>query len=186
MISPDYTYPDTGLTQWGRWPAGFRPLRHRIEVGHGRDSFNRLAGAILGWDLHRGAGLTVRAEGDRAVVGSVVVSGFGVGRLRIPAPCAVVWVEDMDDDGGAFRAGFGYGTLKGHPETGEEAFIAELAADGTVYFELRAFSRHANRFYRLGWPVARTCQWIVTRRYLAAARRLASPKDGRRLPAKRG
>lgn len=117
----------------------------------------------------------MRADQDRASTGSTVVPGFGVDRLRLPAPCRVVWVEELvpDDDGGAQRAGFGYGTLPGHPERGEEAFLAVLAADGTVFFELFAFSRHANWFYILGAPVARCCQWLVTQRYLAAARRLA-------------
>jgi uncharacterized protein (UPF0548 family) len=103
--------------------------------------------------------------------------GFGVGDLRLKAPCEVVWVEepqDNTDDDGARRAGFGYATLPGHPECGEESFAAVLGADGSVFFELHAYSRHANWFYRLGAPVARFCQELVTRRYLAAARQLGA------------
>lgn len=169
----DLTYLDVGLTQHFAWPAGFRPLRHRILVGQGERSFQQLANGILTFNLHRGAGLQVAAD-SRAAVGSLVVVAFGVGKFRLEAPCEVVWVEESDNDDGARRAGFGYGTLPGHPERGEEAFIAELTEEGSVHFEVRAFSRHANWFYQLGAPVARSCQWLATRGYLHAARQLAA------------
>lgn len=173
---PDFTHSAVGWTQLGAWPAGFRPLHHRIRVGTGEAAFRRLADGILTFQLHRRAGLTLVADG-RAAVGGTVTVGFGTGSLRLRIPCAVVWVENDDDDtsrSGTRRAGFGYGTLPGHPECGEESFAAVLDTDGSVYFELHAYSRHANWFYRLGAPVARFCQELVTRRYLAAARHLAS------------
>ncbi|NJC21087.1 uncharacterized protein (UPF0548 family) [Arthrobacter pigmenti] len=179
---PEITHTAVGFTRTAVWPAGFRPFRHRIQVGSGEEAFRRLAEGILTFDLHRRAGLEV-AGTARAAVGVVVVPRFGVGPLRLNAPCEVVWATDLhknnDDDGTrsqartARRSGFGYATLPGHPECGEEAFIAELAVDGTVYFDLRAYSRHGHWFYQLGAPVARFCQWWVTRRYLAAARSLA-------------
>lgn len=162
------TYPDRGLTRIGCAPEGYRISRRRIDVGFGKEAFGRLAEGILSWQLHRLAGLTVQADAPRALPGIRVVSGFGIGPLRIRAPCQVIWVEE--DSG---RAGFGYGTLDGHPESGEESFRAVLEADGRVCFELFAYSRHANWFYTLGAPVATYCQQLVTGRYLSAARRLA-------------
>ena len=41
------------------------------------------------------------------------------------------------------RQGFAYGTLPGHPECGEEAFIVEQHDDGAVTFAITAFSRPA-------------------------------------------
>lgn len=172
---PDIPHTAVGWTRSGVWPAGFRPMHHRIRVGTGEPDFRRLAEGILTFELHRLARLRVHAP-HRAAVGGTVVVGFGVGDLRLNAPCRVVWVEEPQDnnnDDGARRAGFGYATLPGHPECGEESFAAVLAADGSVFFELHAYSRHGNWFYRLGAPVARLCQELVTRRYLAAARRLA-------------
>ncbi|NKX51519.1 DUF1990 domain-containing protein, partial [Arthrobacter deserti] len=93
------------------------------------------------------------------------------GPFRLRIPCQVVWAEE-----GSARTGFGYGTLPGHPERGEESFTAVLGPGNTVLFELFAFSRHANWFYTAGAPVAAACQKLVTRRYLAAARALASGK----------
>jgi uncharacterized protein (UPF0548 family) len=105
-----------------------------------------------------------------------MVSWFGAGPFRLRVPCEVVWAEEDLHAAGRRRTGFGYGTLPGHPERGEESFAAELAAGGQVVFDLFAFSRHANWFYTLGGPVAAACQRLATRRYLAAARALASGK----------
>ncbi|GAA1336955.1 DUF1990 family protein [Arthrobacter roseus] len=167
-----FTYGERGLTQGSSWPDGYRRLHRRLAVGEGWDAYRKLADGILTWGLQRGAGLKVDAETERAAVGTRVVSRIGVGPLHLDAPCRVVWVEEPDGEGSPQRAGFAYGTLAGHPEQGEEAFIAELTADGLVYVEIRAYSRHANWFYRAGAPVAVLSQWLITRRYLAAARRI--------------
>ncbi len=166
-----FTYTEWGFTRDGSWPEGYRRVHHRIVVGVGWEAYRRLADGILTWGLQRGAGLQVGAV--RAAVGIRVVSRVRLGPLHLDAPCRVVWVEEPDGEGRPQRAGFAYGTLPGHPEQGEEAFIAELTADGLVHVEIRAFSRHANWFYRAGAPVAVLSQWLITRRYLAAARRLA-------------
>lgn len=175
---PEITHNAVGFTRGGVWPSGFRPMRHRIRVGAGENQFRQLADGILALDLHRRSKLHIHASPPRAAVGGLVVVGFGIGNLRLNAPCEVVWVEDPEEhDDGTRRAGFGYATLPGHPECGEESFTAVLEPDGAVYFELHAYSRHANWFYRLGAPVARFCQELVTRRYLRAARHLAAGTD---------
>ncbi len=169
-----FTYTEQGLTHDCRWPEGYRRTHHRIVVGEGLDAYRKLADGLLTWGLQRGAGLKVDAETERAVVGTRVVSRIGMGPLHLDAPCRVVWVEEPDDNKESpQQAGFAYGTLRGHPERGEEAFIAELTADGLVFVEIRAYSSHSNWFYRAGAPVAMVTQWFITRRYLAAARRLA-------------
>jgi uncharacterized protein (UPF0548 family) len=71
------------------------------------------------------------------------------------------------------RAGFGYGTRKGHPVRGEEGFYAEYTADGRLIFRVSAYSVPASALYRLGAPVLRLVQRYVTVRYLRAARELA-------------
>ena len=66
------------------------------------------------WGMLRGAGRAGRGDArEVAAVGSEVM--VGLGPLR--APCRVVYVVDEPD-----RRGFAYGTLPGHPETGEELF----------------------------------------------------------------
>ncbi|MEX7473931.1 DUF1990 domain-containing protein, partial [Mycobacterium adipatum] len=87
-----------------------------------------------------------------------------VGLWPLRAPCRVVYVLEEDD-----RRGFAYGTLPGHPETGEELFAVRYdPADGAVYAEVTAFARHATWWSKLGGPLTRLAQRIITRRYLKA------------------
>jgi uncharacterized protein (UPF0548 family) len=172
----ELTYTEHGWSQQHRAPDGYRVERQRIAVGSGEQAYAALAGGIMGWQLHRLAGLRVDPATPRAAPGVGVVAGFGAGRFRLPIPCRVVWAEEDRRTEAYRRTGFGYGTLPGHPESGEESFAAVLEPDGRVWFDLFAFSRHANWFYRAGGPVATACQRLATRRYLAAARALASGK----------
>ena len=68
--------------------------------------------------------------------GATVVVTLGTGLASIVAPCRIIAVVDE-----TARFGFAYGTLPGHPEQGEESFIATLAEDGLVRFGIKAFSR---------------------------------------------
>jgi uncharacterized protein (UPF0548 family) len=77
---------------------------------------------------------------------------------RIPA--RVVYVIDEPD-----RKGFAYGTLPGHPERGEEAFVVERRADDSVWLVIRAFSRPSNVFFWASYPALRIMQAIFTARY---------------------
>jgi len=71
----------------------------------------------------------------------------------------------LDDDR---RKGFGYGTLPGHQESGEEAFVVQLEPDEKVTLNVTAFSRPATLLAKVGSPVSRAVQEYVTRRYLQA------------------
>lgn len=177
-------YPFLGLTRLAAqrtaetidWPKGFDHVDKTLAVGAGQEAFDALAEGILSWEIQRRAGLQVKAP-PRAEVGAHVVSGFGVGNLRLPVPCEVVWALEPQllsgPDGQEMQmAGFGYGTLPGHPALGEEAFIAMKKSDGGVYFRLLAFSKPAGFIYALGAPVTKLTQAGVTRSYQQAARTL--------------
>jgi uncharacterized protein (UPF0548 family) len=86
----------------------------------------------------------------------------------------VVWVRRPLPGGGPQSAGFGYGTLPGHPARGEEAFEVEIDAQGRVLLKITAFSRHATWFYKAGGMVARAAQRHITSRYIEGARQLAA------------
>jgi uncharacterized protein (UPF0548 family) len=118
--------------------------------------------ALLGWDVHRGAGLRVEADGP-AEVGATVVVAVRLGPLWAVAPCRVI--EVIDDPG---RVGFTYATLPGHPELGVERFVVSDTADG-AWFEVDAVSRPASWESKLLPFAARGVQAWVTNRYLAAA-----------------
>ncbi|MGO1414472.1 MAG: DUF1990 family protein [Microbacterium gubbeenense] len=158
----DLTYDAVGATR-GTPPAGFRAIDRAALIGHGDDCFRAAVDQTMRWGLQRGSGMRVTAA-DRAVR-----DGDEVG-LRIPLwpreiPCRVVYVVDEPD-----VAGFAYGTLRGHPESGEEAFLVERRPDGSVWTRIRAFSRPSGPLIWLGYPFARLLQEVYTRRYLRALR----------------
>jgi uncharacterized protein (UPF0548 family) len=86
-----------------------------------------------------------------------------LGPLTAVAVCRIVVVVDEPE-----RYGFAYGTLPGHPERGEEAFLVERHDDGRVVFRIVAFSRSAELLARLGGPVTRAIQQRASRGYLTA------------------
>jgi uncharacterized protein (UPF0548 family) len=74
------------------------------------------------------------------------------------------------------RRGFAYGTLTGHPVSGEESFMVEHGADDNlVMFTVRAFSRPATGPARVGGPLTRMAQRAGMSRYLRAMVLLAQP-----------
>lgn len=141
------TYAEVGATRSGDLPAGFRHLRYRVAVGE--DVFDTAASAVLTWRMHRAAGIRMTTSATRAAPGVRVTSDLGIGPLRLSAPCEVVWVADEPG-----RAGFGYGTLPGHPARGEESFLVTQDADGVTWFSVTAFSVPASFLMRAAGPVA--------------------------------
>jgi uncharacterized protein (UPF0548 family) len=150
------TYAEVGATLLDApLPTGYGHLDVRRRVG-GADRFDALSAYVLAWGLHRGAGLRV----PPVAVTEGLEATLRLGPVRISV--RVVGVVDEPE-----RCGFAYGTLPGHPESGEEAVLAERDADGT-WVRVRAFSRPARLYSRLGGPATRLAQRIVTERYLRA------------------
>lgn len=75
------------------------------------------------------------------------------------------------------RTGFTYVALPGHPECGGEQFVVELDDDGVVWFTVRARSRPAAWYARVGAPLVRLTQRMVTDRYLRALMPTDGPAD---------
>lgn len=156
------SYAEVGATT-GRLPAGYRHVQRTQDLGVGAARFHTAAERLLTWQMHRRAGLTVHVSSPTAVVGAVVLLGVGVGRLRLRVPCRVVLVLDEPR-----RQGFAYGTLPGHPETGEELFAVTIDQAERVQLHITASSRPATRWARFGAPVGRRVQDHLTGRYLWA------------------
>ena len=164
-----FTYADVGSTRSGRCPDGFHALHRSADVGRGPSAFALLAKGIQTWQVQREAGLRVSATAA-AKPGTDVALAKALGPVVVVLACRVVWALDEPR-----RAGFGYGTLPGHPESGEEAFLAELdAEDETVRFTVFGFSRPATLLSRIGAPIAGRVQRASIDGYLQAARRIAA------------
>src|SRR5215216_2863969 len=162
------TYAPVGTARSGAVPEGFRGSHRHAVVGRGRDDFERAAAAVFDWRAQRGAGLRVRATGPSSEPGTVVVLTAGLPRLGYDIPCRVVWAQTEGDE-----RGFAYGSLPGHPESGEECFLVRLAPDGDVVLEIRVFFRLSSPAARLAGPVSLLIQRAATRAYVAAIRRAA-------------
>lgn len=146
----------------GSPPDGFRVLRRqRVLSSTDLEAASR---SLLHWEVHSGAGLHVAASAADVRAGEVVVLTMGLGRVGLRAPCRILDVIDEQE-----RRGFVYGTLPGHPESGEESFVLERRSDGAVTFTVGAVSRPASLLARLGGPVTRWVQSVATNRYLRAA-----------------
>ena len=74
----------------------------------------------------------------------------------------------VEESGEVERFGFGYGTLPGHGERGEERFSVEWRReDGSVHYDVLAFSRPKHPLAWIGYPFVRSLQ----RRFARDSRR---------------
>ena len=155
-----FTYPEVGATRTMA-PDGYHSICERVTL-LGAD-FDQAVIELMSWQVQRRAAFTVVASSPTIEVGAVAQLRLGWGAVALRSPVRVVSVVDEPD-----RRGFAYGTLPGHPESGEEAFVLERLPDGLVVFEITAFSRPATWWSRLGAPATRLVQRVITRRYLRA------------------
>lgn len=166
------TYGDIGATLAGKTPEGFHRDHFEDVVGEGADAFQRAVTGLKTWKAHRLPGMRVFPEQLGIHTGATVVLTVGTPIASLVAPCRVVGVVD-----GQTRWGFAYGTLPGHPEQGEESFAVSMSSDGTVHFEIEAFSRPADTLVRLSGPFGRGVQRGATGAYLRALKRFVEDGD---------
>ncbi len=156
----ELTYDTIGMTKSPPASSHY----HLDRVSTLVDSFERAVAGLRTWRAHRAASARVAPHDAPIAIGQNVVVALPIPLMTATAPCRIVWVIDEPD---AF--GFGYGTLSGHPEEGEESFVVRRGPEG-ARFEICAPSRPATLASRLGAPVARRIQRRVTSRYLAGIR----------------
>ena len=155
------TYQEVGATAAAQLPPGYHHLSVSAQIGTGDQRFEQAADAVMRWGMQRGAGLGVQASSEVVVASAVVVVKM-LGLLR--APCRVVYVIDEPD-----VRGFGYGTLPGHPESGEERFaIRRDPNTSAVFAEVSAFSRPGTWLTKAGGPLVPVLQRFIAKRYLRA------------------
>lgn len=164
-----FSYREIGATGVAL-PDGFHHTARNVVVGSGREAFERAGECVMTWGMHRGAGLRVEASSPRAATGVNVRISAGPSWIPVDAPCRVLHTVEQAD-----RIGFTYGTLQGHPVSGEESFSVLLDDDDSVRFVLIAFSRPANLISRLGGPVGRLLGDRIADRYVDAVRDAAAP-----------
>jgi uncharacterized protein (UPF0548 family) len=127
---------------------------------------------LQSWQAHRLAYVRVVPDDTEIRAGATVIVMLGPSWLAVAAPCRIVTVVSEPS-----RWGFAYGSLPGHPEQGEEAFVTSIAQDGTVAFDVTAFSRPADALLRLSGPLGRALQRGGSRGYLRALRRFVERRE---------
>jgi uncharacterized protein (UPF0548 family) len=158
VTEPGLTYSEVGATAREPLPAGYHHVR--VSRSLGVVDLDEVAEILTRWKVQERAGVRRVAGPDRVALGAEVTFRF----LFQTIPCRVVEVVDEPD-----RRGFAYGTLPGHPETGEERFLAERdPATGEVTATIVAFSNPGTWTTRLAGPVGRLLQRLMSRRYLEA------------------
>ncbi|WP_336086175.1 DUF1990 family protein [Nocardia sp. SSK8] len=175
LDNPPLTYNRPGVTApaEGDWTAvlpGYRRFSVTIPLGYGEELWQRVRVAVLDWEIKQRSGFRVEAADGS---GSTTAREGGrywivarVGPLRVAEPALVVAVVDTPD-----RCGFAYGTLAGHPVSGEEAFIVHRDSDGGVHLTLRSVTAAApHGLWRKAFPVLLLAQRWYRRRYLRALR----------------
>ncbi|MCU1645596.1 MAG: hypothetical protein JWN03_5871 [Nocardia sp.] len=167
-----FNYGPVGLTcpgdvDWGGAGSGYREYEKTVVVGHGEVDWRRAAEAVMGWEVKQRSGFRVEPQGGatlRVTSGADFRITAAFGPFAIHEPVRVVAVVDT-----LIRCGFAYGTLPGHPVSGEEAFIVHRSPDGTVALTLRSLTRPApDGVWRALFPVLLVAQRRYRRRCLRA------------------
>lgn len=148
-----HNYAEVGATRAQPPTRGYNIDRYAVHLGHGAACYERAVAAVRGlhmWDfdwLELCWPTTPIREGALL---ATLTRQMGVWFLNA---CRILYVLDEER-----RYGFGYGTVTGHVESGEERFLVEWRADDSVWYEILAFSRPAHWLLYLGYPYARYVQ----------------------------
>jgi uncharacterized protein (UPF0548 family) len=169
-----FSYREVGYSRRGG-PPGYKVDHNRIRLGEGRATFARAVNAMRSWKMFDLGWVEAFPATDVIKPGAAVAvrcRHFGFWSLNA---CRIVYL--VDDEGPIVRFGFAYGTLPDHAERGEERFTVEWHhADGSVWYDIYAFSRPNHPLARLAYPLARLLQkrfvWSSKR---AMARAAAAP-----------
>jgi uncharacterized protein (UPF0548 family) len=148
--------------------AGYAVDHNRAKIGEGEETFDRAVAALRAWKMFDVRWVRIFPPGAPIEVGTtvaVLARHYGLWSLNA---CRIVYLIE-EDDGGVRRCGFAYGTLPGHAESGEERFTVEWRRDdGSVSYDIYAFSRPNNLLARAGYPLARRLQRRFARDSLRA------------------
>ena len=135
--------------------AGFTHDHARVQVGHGAPDFEAACNALRAWVMFPKSFTTVHPANAPIATGTNVFVAIRLFGLTWRTTSRVVYVINEHLP---LRFGFAYGTLAEHPERGEERFLVEQLADGSVWYDLRAFSKPNYLIATLGHPFVRASQ----------------------------
>ena len=152
-----WSYAEVGASRSdAERPGGYDLDHNRIQLGHGARVYAAACTAIQQWRMFPSAWTRISPPAAPIRVGqtvAMIASALGLWWIN-----AARIVYTIDGQGPIRRFGFAYGTLLAHVEEGEERFSVEQHEDGTVWYDLRAFSRPRYWPVRIGKPITRRLQ----------------------------
>lgn len=165
-----FSYSAVGATN-ATPPADYTIDHNRIQLGHGADVYERAVDALKRWhQFDLGWVKIVPPEVPLEVAATVALKARAFGSWSLSA-ARVVYL--IDEEQPVRRFGFAYGTLPDHVERGEERFmIAWHPEDGSVWYDIFAFSQPRHPVVRFTFPLARLLQKRFVRDSLSAMRTL--------------
>ena len=148
-----FSYSDIGMSQEDSVPSQYAVDRYRVQVGRGKEVFERAVEGVRTWKVYPSAWMTLYPPNVP------VREGVSVGILAhlpfiwVKSAVRVVYVVEEKR-----RYCFALGTLPKHVESGEERFLVEWLSDDSVWYEVFAVSKPQHPLARLGHPFARLVQ----------------------------
>ncbi len=153
-----FSYDEVGATRNGAAPSDYTLDHNRIQLGRGRETFDRAVEAVRNWKMFDLTWTTLYFDTTPLEVGkniAVLIKHFGFWSLNASQ---IVYVLEEKNDA-IEKFGFAYGTLPEHAERGEERFLVEYhQADESVWYDLYAFSQPNHFLATLGYPLGRYLQ----------------------------
>lgn len=169
-----FSYGDVGATK-GVPPEGYVVDHSRVRLGGRPETYRAAVAAVRRWEMFRMPWLELFPSDAPIAAGSTVVILVPIAGAWWLNAARIAYVVDETTSSG-LRFGFAYGTLREHAECGEERFLVEQnAGDGSVWYDLLAFSRPNHPLVRLGYPLVRMLQKRFARDSLQAMTRAVSP-----------
>jgi uncharacterized protein (UPF0548 family) len=153
QIELPHSYAAVGHTRNGGTVPGFDHDFNQVELGKGPAAWDAAKAAIRQWKMFPGTWARIEPANAPIRPGIVVAMLARVMGFWWMNSCRIVYVIDSE-----WQFGFAYGTLPGHVEKGEELFLVEKDASGTVRYSIRAFSTPRFWLARLAYPMARRYQ----------------------------
>lgn len=153
---PPFSYLEIGASRHNaERPRGYDLDHNRVQIGEGQADFEAGCAAVRAWRMFPSPWTRIAPADAPIRVGEIVVmQAHALGVWWMNAARIVYTIDDHSPR----RFGFAYGTLPAHVEQGEERFSVELHDDGSVWYDLRAFSRPRYWPVQLGKRLARKLQ----------------------------
>ncbi len=152
-----FSYKEVGASREGVVPPGYAVDRYRVKLGEGSEAYERGKEALRTWrqfDLGWVRLLPPKAPVEVGTTVGVLARHYGFWSLNTTR---IIYL--IEESGEVERFGFGYGTLPGHAERGEERFSLEWnREDDSVHYDVLAFSRPKHPLAWLGYPFVRALQ----------------------------